>query len=157
MAIRLATTADLADLVRLNDQIQLQHAEQYPHEFKYPADAEGVSNFFADLISGDTDVVIVAFDENGLYAYLWYAIHRIPENAFRYAKSRYYIQHVLVDTAIRRLGTASALFQWVENEAKTNGVTQIALDSWSLNKHAHEFFERQGFEKEQLVFSKKLS
>ncbi len=33
MAIRLATTADLADLVRPNDQIQRQHAEQYPHEF----------------------------------------------------------------------------------------------------------------------------
>lgn len=79
MAIRLATTVDLADLVRLNDQIQLQHAEQYPHEFKYPADTEGVSNFFADLISSDTDVVIVACDEQSLYAYLWYAIHRIQK------------------------------------------------------------------------------
>ena len=157
MAIRLATTADLGDLVRLNDQIQLQHAEQYRHEFKYPTDAGGVSNFFCDLVSSDTDVVIVACDENSIYAYLWYEIHRIPENAFKYAKTRYYIQHVLVDSAIRRLGTASALFQWVENEAKINGVMQIALDSWSLNKHAHEFFERQGFEKTQLLFSKKLN
>ena len=157
MTIRLATTADLNDLVRLNDQIQHQHAEQYPEEFKYPANADEVSNFFDELISSETDIVLVAFDETSIFAYLWYAIQQIPENRFKYAKARYYIQQVLVDSAIRRLGTASTLFEWVENEAKNNGVTQIALDTWSLNKHAHDFFERQGFEKTQLLFTKKLS
>ncbi|MEZ5551016.1 MAG: GNAT family N-acetyltransferase [Pseudomonadales bacterium] len=157
MNIRIATVTDLNDLVRLNDQIQRQHAEQYPEEFKYPANSKEVAKFFATLIESDTDTVLVASNETGVYAYLYYEIQRIPENTFKYAKSRYYIHHVLVDSSVRRSGTASALFAKVEGRARPEGIAHIALDTWMLNKEAHDFFEWKGFTVTQLLFSKMLN
>lgn len=156
MNIRIATNADLVDLARLNDQIQRQHAGQYPDVFKYPANSEKVKEFFARLIEDDANVVLVASDETGVYAYLYYEIQRTPENIFKYSKSRYYIHQVLVDSSVRRSGTASALFEDVEMRARSEGIVHIGLDTWMLNKNAHNFFEREGFMVDRLVFSKTL-
>ena len=152
--IRLAKHSDLDDLIRLNDQIQRQHAEQYPEEFRYPADPNGVRDFFVSLLDSENNTVIVACESDRTVAYLYYELHEIPQNTFKFAKSRYYIHHVLVDESVRRSGTASALFEWVEKDARDNGVPQIALDTWMLNEDAHKFFERKGFQLTQLLFSK---
>ena len=156
MKIRAATRSDLEDLVRLNDQIQWQHANQYPHEFKYPADKEKVAEFFERLIDSDSNTVVVVCDKDQPIAYLYCELQRIPQNTFKFAKSRYYIHHILIDETVRRTGIASALFEWVEEQARGRGVSEIALDTWMLNKEAHEFFERKGFHLTQLLFSKAL-
>ena len=156
MDIRIATASDLDDLVRLNDQIQLQHAQQYPEEFKYPADQIEVRAFFESLIKSDTNTVLVATSENVVYAYLYYETHRIPENTFKFAKDRFYIHHILVDVSVRRSGTATALFKTVEEHARSEGIGNITLDTWMLNKDAHVYFEQIGFEVTQLLFSKSV-
>jgi len=154
MIIRPATNSDIDDLVLLNDQIQRLHAEQYPDEFRYPVDRGEIRDFFEGLLSSDNNTVIVACDESRTIGYLYYEIHSIPQNTFKLAKVRYYIHHVLVDENTRRLGTASALFDWVESDARENGVSQIVLDTWMKNSDAHEFFKRKGYELTQLLFSK---
>ena len=156
MSIRPATTNDLPDLVRLNDQIQLQHVEQYPSEFKYPVEPHLVSEFFAMLVSSTSNEVIVAFDDENVLGYLWYETQEKAESPFKHAKLRFYIHHVCVDSRVRRGGVASALFDRVEQEARIASIAEIALDTWSMNKEGQDFFARQGFERIRLIYSKKL-
>lgn len=156
MNIRRAIDSDLDDLVLLNDQIQRLHAEQYPDEFRYPTDPGDVRDFFIGLLNSEHNIVVVACEENRTVGYLYYEVHRIPQDTFKFAIIRYYIHHVLVDEYARRLGTASALFDWVEKEARDDGVSQIALDTWMRNADAHKFFKRKGYQLTQLLFSKPL-
>lgn len=155
MNIRNAINADLPELLRLNDQAQKQHAEQYPEKFKYPANAEEVKEFLKGLIGSDSNEIMVIFSEKRLIGYLWYEIQEKPENAFKNSLKRFYIHHVCVDENSRRCGAATTLFEWTITKAQSVSIDEIGLDTWLLNKEAQSFFEHQGFEQEKIIYSKK--
>ncbi len=156
MNIRDATDADLPELLRLNDQVQKQHADQYPEKFKYPAMDQEVEEFFKGILDSDSDKVIVILKEKKLIGYLWYEIQERPENALKNGLKRFYIHHVGVDKGSRRSGAATALFKWIITKAQAASIDEIGLDTWQLNKEAQIFFEHQGFEQEKIIYSKKI-
>ena len=152
--VRLAVKDDLPDLVRLNEQIQFQHAEQYPSEFKYPTKYEEISNFFEELIDIQSTVLIIANVEDQIIGYLYYEIHNVNENPFKFGKKRCYIHHILVDHTYRRAGVGSSLIAWVEDAANTENASEIVLDTMELNHVAHRYFEQSGFRISQFKYTK---
>jgi len=156
VSIRLANKGDLGDIVKLNDQIQLQHTRQYPDNFKYPLDSVKVSRYFESLIDSEENVVIVATDNQSVIGYLYYEKRLHSGNIFTQGKSRFFIHHVLVDQGCRRLGTATSLFKWVEGAAREEGMSEIALDTMMLNHVAQLFFKQCGYNMSQIRFTKSL-
>lgn len=97
MEVREAKLSDVIELVRLNDEVQHQHAQLYRQIYIYPLEVEKVSRFFEDLISSDSASVLVATSETGLCGYLYYEIQVNEANAFKFPSTRYYIHHVGVE------------------------------------------------------------
>lgn len=156
MNIRNATDADLPEILRLNDQVQKQHADQYPGKFKYPTVTQEMEEFFGRILDSDSNKIIVILKEHKLIGYLWYEIQEKPENAFKNGLKRFYIHHVGVDKESRRSGAATSLFEWVVAKAQAASIDEIGLDTWLLNKEAQSFFEHQGFKREKIIYSKNI-
>ncbi len=156
MDIRNFTIQDMPDLIRLNNQVQQQHAKQYPEKFKCSTDPDKVSEFFKKLINCNSNKILVVSKQQTLLGYLWYEIQDKPENTFTYSIKRIYIHHVSVDRTVRRSGIATKLFNRVIQQAKLVDAIEVGLDTWNLNKDAQSFFEKQGFDAERVVYSKKL-
>jgi len=108
MVVRTALNSDLAELVRLNNQIQQQHAILYPDEFKYPTVSADIRNYFKTLINSDQNTVLVVESDDAVQAYLYYELQQKPENAFKFGYKRFYIHHIVVDASFRRSGIGSS-------------------------------------------------
>lgn len=154
--IRKASNPDIEALVRLNDQIQRQHAEQYPDEFKYPIVSAQSRIFFQRALDSKDQHLMVADVDGLVMAYLWFERQVRPESDIRPAKTRFYVQHICVDADHQRSGIATALFQWLEERAQANNISEIALDTWALNESGQAFFAARGFAPSRLMLSKKL-
>lgn len=156
MNIRTATDTDLPELLRLNDQVQKQHADQYPEKFKYPTVSQEIEDFYRGLLNSDSNQIVVILKAQKLVGYLWYERQEKPENAFKNSLRRFYIHHIGVDKDSRRSGAATALFEWIITKAQSESIDEIGLDTWFLNEEAQRFFEHQGFEREKIIYSKKV-
>lgn len=66
-------------------------------------------------------------------------------------------EDVLTRPDSRSKGVATSLYQWIEKELITKGVTTIFLESGVKNSGAHHFLHGLGFETCSFVMSKKLS
>lgn len=56
-----------------------------------------------------------------------------------------HIDQISGKKAYQRMGCGKQLIGEVFKLAKENGIETIALDTWSFNKEAQEFFKEQGF------------
>jgi ribosomal protein S18 acetylase RimI-like enzyme len=155
-SLRAALKADLPGLLRLVDQIQQQHAERIPEEFLAEPNQDGLRDFLQHKIDNENQVLLVAEQDEALVGYLWCEIQHYAPSLFRPARSQLYIQHVCVDELCRRQGIATALFEQVDICAKNNDISKVGLDTWVGNDAAQAFFRRQGFEMQQLKYSKRL-
>lgn len=72
---------------------------------------------------------------------------------------RGYIYHAAVAKAYRRRGVASALVQAAQEALRREGITRITLDAFRDNAAGAAFWERQGWERKDLlaVFSKGIT
>ena len=156
LSVRTALEADLHGVLLLVGQIQQQHTERIPEEFLADPDQDGLRDFLQHKIDNENQVLLVAEQDEALVGYLWCEIQHYPLSLFRPARSQLYIQHVCVDELCRQQGIATALFEQVYICAKDNGVSKVGLDTWAGNDAAQAFFRRQGFEIQQLKYSKRL-
>ena len=158
MAVRIrdAGPSDLDALVGLNDQIQQQHAQQYPDQFVFPTVPADVRRFFETLIGQDDQRVLAADTGGPAIGYLWYEIRRKSASPFKPPGMRFHIHHVCVAQAARRTGVGAALFAQVEAQAAAAGAPEIVLDTWVQNDAGQAFFKSKGFAPRRIEFSKRL-
>jgi ribosomal protein S18 acetylase RimI-like enzyme len=67
------------------------------------------------------------------------------EKNFEKPKNSYYFHAVAVFPQYRGLGIATKLLEHVEEIAKNNGQSSLALEVMSDNKHARKLYEKYGF------------
>jgi GNAT superfamily N-acetyltransferase len=144
LIIRQAGAEDAADIARVNDVVQKIHAEAYPKIFKYPADLQEVTAFFRERVQEKDHFALVAFVEDQMIGYVWFAIEQRRENPFKYKREMVYIHQIAVSLNHRHKGIGRALIEKVEAFAREQGIRNIALDSWSFNHGSHRFFEKAG-------------
>ncbi|MDJ0611041.1 MAG: GNAT family N-acetyltransferase [Kiloniellales bacterium] len=147
MQIRLATEADLDDLVRLNNQVLAQHARAHPSQFKFPADSLRVRRFFQRLLGKPAlNCLVVAEVEGARTGYLWFERQNKRATLFNHRRRRLFVQHVCVDQSHQRRGVARALFEFVDKVAEEDHVDEVILNTWADNVDAQACFTALGFE-----------
>jgi ribosomal protein S18 acetylase RimI-like enzyme len=155
LEVRVASTADLDVLVRLNRAVQTWHAAQYPDDFKPIADPSAVKAFFAHRLDDPKSEIGIAEADGLPSGYVWSELQARPETPFNPSRSRIYIHHVAVLPDARRRGIGAALVEYVERRASREGVSEIALDAWAANLDAQRFFGSRGFAAFNIMLRKK--
>lgn len=80
--------------------------------------------------------------------------YRISENLFH--GQHIYIDDLISDTASRNLGNGRALLEFLKNEAKCLGCTQLVLDTAVSNLTAQRLYQNFGMAAEVLHFFVRL-
>ena len=106
--IRAADTGDIADLSRLNLQVQRIHLESEPQFFRMPAMNE-VEGFFRDALSDPNKEILVAVEGSAVAGYLLAEVRERPESPFKASRRWLQIDQIGVDLPYRRRGYGRAL------------------------------------------------
>lgn len=142
--IHIADTAELEDLLRLNQVVHAWHVDAYPELFRSDCDDEFRDYFAASL--ADPDVChFVAYHEDGAVGFTQVALKRIPPNPFRRSMRLLHIAVIVVDTPWQHRGVGRLLVERVRQFAVELGIERIELDHWEGNPAAR-FFEAVGFQ-----------
>ena len=156
VTVRAAAPADLDTLVVLNDVVQRLHARLEPTQFKTDIDVNEVRNFFTELLSRSDNHILIAEVLSDPIGYIWFESQHRSSTPFARARRRIYIHHIAVTESVHRRGVASTLIEAVEIEARARNVKRIALDSWTSNIVALDFFAAKDFVPYNIVLGKDL-
>ncbi|CAN7553881.1 N-acetyltransferase family protein [Mesorhizobium sp. LjRoot246] len=154
--VKAASEEDLEALIRLNQVVQDLHAALYPDDFKQATDPLSVRRFFAARLVGPKRKIGIAKANHVPVGYVWFEVQARPETPFTLPRPRIYVHHISVVPDARRRGIATALMRHVEQQALSEGINEIALDTWVDNLDARQFFISQGFAVLNVALRKKL-
>lgn len=73
-----------------------------------------------------------------------------------YLGTSIYVDDLITDEKTRSQGVGKALLEWIEAEAKRQGIDWVTLDSGVQRDQAHKFYFRQGYTVACFNFKKKL-
>ncbi len=144
-AVRAATERDIPRLVGLNRLVQDLHVTAHPDVFRPSSDLPGIEDFFSKSISDTNQHVLVAEVDGVAVGYLCATVEREPARTVKRDTTRLYVHQIAVDTDRRRRGVGKALFAAIEQIAQDRSINDIALDTWSFNEEAQDFFASLGF------------
>jgi shikimate dehydrogenase len=145
LKLRAASIEDIETIVRLNEQVQLLHAELEPAHFKAETNHREIRDYFETALERQSNRFTLAEDNGRVIGYIWFQYQDRPETPFTFSLTRIYIHHIVVDEAARRRGVASALLAQACSEASDEGIDHIVLDTWAANSGAQSFFQAHGF------------
>ena len=136
------------ELERVNDLRKVVndiHVEGRPAHFKAGFGPDLRAHVYEQFDS-DAGDVLVALDEGEIagFATVDY-IHR-PEGPYTLPLDFYHVSEFCVDPAHRRKGVATALVEYMKQDARARGFRRIDLDVWAFNADALAFYEAVGFE-----------
>ena len=155
--VRAALEVDLEALIQPNHVVQSLHAALYPGDFTQMVDPCAVRLFFAARLTGPKSAIGIAEADRAPVGYVWFEVQTRPETPFTPPRHRIYVHHIAVAPEARRCGIATALMRYVEHRAASEGIDEIALDTWAANVDAQHFFDSQGFAVFNVVLRKKLA
>ena len=146
MNIRRAIPEDLPGIDKLLSQVNAVHHEGRPDLFnlgrKY-TDSE-----LLDILADDTRPIFVAVDNNGaegeIMGYAFCVYQQIIGDNIRTDIRTLYIDDLCVDEDLRGSGVGTALYNYVINFAREQGLYNVTLNVWSCNPSAQAFYEARG-------------
>jgi ribosomal protein S18 acetylase RimI-like enzyme len=156
VVVRAALEADLDALISLNQVVQSLHAALYPRDFKPTIDRSAVKALFAARLAAPESGIGIAEVNRTAVGYVWFEVQARQETAFNPFRARIYVHNISVAPDARRRGVATALMRYVQRRAASEGIDEIALDTWVANLDARRFFEALGFAEFNVVLRKKL-
>ena len=104
--------------------------------------------------------ILICLNEDKIVGYCWYLKQTImPYGGNSYGdddKPYIWIHSVYTDPSMGRKGVASLLYSRLEEIAKEEKVSKIYLDMFPQNVISEVFHYKHGFQKEIIIYSKKL-
>ena len=154
MLIRRAETADIPDILRLLVQVCDVHAEIRPDIFKWG----GVKYTEAEIsqILSDANRPIWCAVEDGKflgYCFCQWKVYR--DSTVFTDRKELYIDDLCVDETARGQGVATALFRYVTDIAKTEGMDFVSLNVWHGNSALY-FYEKMGMTPRKTILELRL-
>ena len=146
MQIRRAAIEDAETLSRLNVDVQRLHAQALPQLFKTPESDGFALQFMREHLSDPHNYFFIARLDGEDIGYVFARLIDRPENPFMHAWKYITIDQISVQPAHQGQGCGSQLMEQVRTLARDEGIPTIALDTWSFNREAQDFFIRQGFD-----------
>jgi ribosomal protein S18 acetylase RimI-like enzyme len=146
MKIIRASKSHAETIAKLNFFVQKIHCEAHPSLFKSYRENEGIKPFFEDILKDQKNYIFIAYLSDIPVGYIWAQIQKIPETPLTYSKRRVYIHHVSVDGKYRRNGVGAGLMDKIKKVSKEKDIPDIAVETWTFNKDAIDFFQNQGYD-----------
>lgn len=142
--VRFARREELARVNELRRMVNDVHVAGRPDIFR-PGFNEALQQCIYEEFDGDESDVLVAVADGVIagFATIQY-IHR-PENPYSLPRDYYHVKEFGVDAAFRRQGVASALVDYMRNDAREKGFDRVELDAWAFNTGAKAFYDHAGF------------
>ena len=101
MKLRPATKEDYDVLFELFSEVQTLHYDGMP-DFCRPAKKDKFFYaYFDEVIKGEDKHLIIGFDDDKPFGYIYYVISKLPQNVYRTEERIIYINHIVVKKAIR--------------------------------------------------------
>jgi ribosomal protein S18 acetylase RimI-like enzyme len=142
--IRAATKDDAALIAMLNADVQALHADAVPWRFKQPGPETFTPKDAEALLSRANHVAFLAHVDATPAGYVVAHLMRNPETAFHYAHAMIYVHQISVRPDFQRRGVGRALLDAVKAHGAANGISLLALDTWTFNAKALAFFRAYG-------------
>ncbi len=152
MIIRLATTSDATLLAELNRDVQQLHAEAWPSFFREATNQAEVAQWFETIIRKSENRVYIGEVDGAAVGYIHCEVTRRPQNPYNVPRNFVYIHAISVKPTHRKKGCGRQLMQKAVELARSEGIDQVMLDTWSFNTTAKKFFAGLGY----VVFNERL-
>lgn len=153
--IRQANGNDVELIASLNSFVQELHVAHMPHLFK-PANSATVTEWFESVLESTATRVWIAEVDGTAAGYVLATIHDRPETPFKLRRVYFEIDQISVSPDFRKQGVAKTLVEHVVVEARSHGVSDIELNSWSFNTAAHDAFSALEFIPQRVYFKRTL-
>jgi GNAT superfamily N-acetyltransferase len=142
--VREALPSDVDTLGALAAQLQEQHVASRPEMFK-PPNMDEIGAWFRQLLEKPLVTIWVAAVDGTIRGYLITIISELSEGPFNFPRTWMQLDQIAVQKEHRRQGIARALVENALTYARTRGVADVELASWSFNQEAHRAFASLGF------------
>lgn len=153
ITVRDADEGDVELLAALNGIVHQLHVAAVPTHFKQPEPGAVAESFRSKLRRTDVRIWIASAGETPV-GYAVVGIRQRVETELCHARSFYEVDEICVSPAHRRQGLARALLERALAEARSQGVRDVELSSWSFNADAHAAFEALGFRPKVVRFGR---
>ena len=143
--VRPARREELERVNELRQQVNDLHVAGRPAHFR-PGFNEDLQRHVYEAFDGEGSDVLVALLDGEIagFATVQY-VHR-PEGPYTLPLDYCHVEEFGVDAAHRRKGVATALVEYIKEDARARGFGRIDLDMWTFNESALAFYEAMGFE-----------
>ena len=142
--IRTASIEDISIISALNADVQNIHAQALPKIFKPIGPNTFSPSEIAQLLSDSNHSIFIAELDGKAVGYVFVEIMHRAETAIQFAQDMLYIHHISVMPDARKRGVGRALLDASKAFGKIHGIDTIALDTWTFNKEAINFFQYFG-------------
>ena len=122
-------------------------------ELGYPAEPDAIPARLAALAAYPVAVTLVAAAGSEVYGVI--TAHVLP--SIHAAEPVAWITSLVVASDVRGMGVGSMLVSEIESWARQNGAVRVSVTSGTAREQAHRFYERRGYERSGLRFTRMLS
>ena len=144
MKLRPATKEDYDVLFELFSEVQTLHYDGMP-DFCRPAKKDKFFYaYFDEVIKGEDKHLIIGFDDDKPFGYIYYVISKLPQNVYRTEERIMYINQIVVKKSYQGRGLGRALINHAMHDAKKEKIKKIGLDVWLFNTGAIKFLKTKG-------------
>ena len=156
--IRRAVPADRPVLGRLGGMLLRAHHDFDNDRFMAPGPnpERGYASFLTSQLD-EPDVCVFVAEQRGSGEVIGYVYAGLePQSWKELREAAGFIHDVAVTAEARRLGAASALMQAAMDWLKQQGAPRVVLWSAAKNENAQRLFERLGFRRTMVEFTKEV-
>jgi ribosomal protein S18 acetylase RimI-like enzyme len=145
--IRKATQSDIKHLIGLNRVVQEDHVAIAPEVYRDDSTDTETDDFWsARLEDVHCTAAIAVLDDLHVVGSILFELQEKPATVFAYAHRFINIHQLVVAPDHRRLGVATMLMNFAEDNARRKGVKEVRLAVWAANLEAQSFYVSLGYD-----------
>ena len=144
ITVRFARYSELKEVNRIRRQVNELHVEGRPDIFR-PGFCEEMENHILNRFNEENFRVIVALCDDIICGFATIEYTKKPLSPYNLERKIYQVEEFGVDKSYRRMGVATAIVEFMKQDASEKGFPRIELDMWEFNEGALEFYNAAGF------------
>lgn len=143
LVVRYAKREELESVNKIRKQVNEVHVKGRPDLFREDG-WQFIEPFVYTKFDEENSGVIVAAIEDEIvgFAVVQYIVR--PESPYNKEQKYFHIEEFGVNEDHRRKGIATAMIDFVKEDARKRGFKKIELDMWEFNQDALAFYESAG-------------
>jgi Acetyltransferases len=153
--IRIWKKEDYEDIAKLFCQVHNLHQSGRP-DFYEVSDRPLKQEDFDELLQNEKIITLAAESEGAIIGFSIVELREPSRNPLMRSRQVAWMEDLCVDEKYRRQGIGKLLFDAVNEEIKSRGITSLELMVWNFNKSAVEFYRGLGMTERSLIMELKL-